>query len=87
MPTIEITCFQCGMNGAQVRQVRAEGLDLGAERIAVEPDAPCCNTLYIRDLEEALSDLESAVAKRLKNSRYTRDSSSLYQALLFQEAL
>ena len=53
-----------------------KALDLGVERIAVDPTAPCCNTLYIRDLEEALSDLENAVAKRLKNSRY--------QALLFQ---
>ena len=68
----EITCYRCGMTGAQVRQARAEGLDLGAERIAVDPTAPCCNTLYVRDLDAALSDLEF-----LKNSRY--------QALLFQE--
>jgi hypothetical protein len=40
------------MTGAQVRQARAEGLDLGKERYAVNPTAPCCNTLYIRDLEE-----------------------------------
>jgi hypothetical protein len=73
MQTIEITCCHCGMTGAQVRQARAEGLDLGVERIAVDPAAPCCNTLYIRDLE-ALSDLEF-----LKHSRY--------QALLFQGAL
>lgn len=66
----EITCYHCGMTGAQVRQTRAEGLDLGTERIAADPTAPCCHSLYIRDLEEALSDLESAVAKRLKNSRY-----------------
>ena len=62
-----------------MRQARAEGLDLGTERIAVDPAAPCCNTLYIRDLEEALSDLESAVAKRLKISRC--------QTLLFQEVV
>jgi len=53
MQTIEIKCCHCGMTGAQVRQVRAEGLDLGEERHAVNPTAPCCNTLYIRDLEEA----------------------------------
>jgi len=46
----EITCARCGMTGAQVRRVRAEGLDLGAERIAVDPDAPCCTRLYIRNL-------------------------------------
>ena len=58
---------------------RAEGLDLGVERIAVDRTAQCCKTLYVRDLAEALSDLENAAAKRLKNSRY--------QTLLFQGAL
>jgi hypothetical protein len=37
MQAIEITCSHCGMTGAQVRQARAEGLDLGVERIAVDP--------------------------------------------------
>ena len=55
----EITCYHCGMTGAQVRQTRAEGLDLGTERIPVDPTGPCCRTLYIRDLSEALSDWES----------------------------
>jgi hypothetical protein len=66
MQAIEITCRYCGMTGNQVREVRANGLDLGAERIAAIPDAPCCHTTYVRDLNEVLADLESAIAKRLK---------------------
>jgi hypothetical protein len=60
------------MTGAQVRQVRAEGLGLGTARITVIPDAPCCNTLYIRgDLAEAFL---AAVTKRLKTQRHKQEA-------------
>lgn len=66
------------MTGDQARQTRNEGLDLGEERIPVEPSAACSNTIYVRALDEALSDLEARVAKRLKPWRYQ------YQPLLLE---